>query len=268
MILIMVFTQPESTASPLVTLDEVTVIRGAKKALDNMSVQIHPGQSVALVGPNGSGKTTLLEVLAGLRSPTTGTVHHHDGPRVSVAIVTQRHVGGWMPLTTREVIRMGRFRSTMVPRRLRPDDHAILAAAAERLAVSDLHDTPLGALSFGQRQRVLVAQALAREADLLLLDESITGLDLVSQERILAVINQETGAGRAVVLSTHHLDEARHCDVVLVLDGRLIAAGPPKTVLVPEVLREAYGERVLGDHAHHDHAHDLFLVDDHGHGHS
>jgi ABC-type Mn2+/Zn2+ transport system ATPase subunit len=267
MVLIMVLTQPEPTASPLITLKGVTVVRGDKRALDDMSVQIHPGTSIALVGANGSGKTTLLEVLAGLRSPTTGTVHRNDRSRTSVAIVTQRPAGGWMPLTTREVIRMGRFRPTMVPRRLRPDDHAAVAVAAERLAVSDLHDTPLGALSFGQRQRVLVAQALAREADLLLLDEPITGLDLVSQERILAVIDQEAGAGRSVVLSTHHLDEARHCEVVLVLDGRLIAAGPPETVLVPEVLREAYGERVLGDHARHDHAHDLFLVDDHGHGH-
>ena len=266
MILIMTSTQPESTASPLVTLSDVTVIRGDNRALGDMSVQIHPGTSVALVGPNGSGKTTLLEVLAGLRSPTTGTVHRGGRPRGSVAIVTQRHVGGWMPLTVREVIRMGRFRPTMVPRRLRPEDHAVVTTAAERLDVTDLYDTPLGTLSFGQRQRVLVAQALARQADLLLLDEPITGLDLVSQERILAVIDEERDDGAAVVLSTHHLDEARHCDVVLVLDGRLVAFGPPDAVLVPDVLREAYGERVLGDHAHHDHDHDLILIDDHGHG--
>ena len=123
MILIMVFTQPEPTASPLVTLEGVTVIRGDKRALDNISVEIHPGTSVALVRSNGSGKTTLLEVLADLRSPTTGTVDRNDRSRASVAIVTQRPAGGWMPLTTREVIRMGRFRPTMVPRRLRPDDH-------------------------------------------------------------------------------------------------------------------------------------------------
>ncbi len=263
----MVDHSPTYTPVPHLSLEGVTVVRGGNRALDDVSVEIHPGTSIALVGPNGSGKTTLLEVLAGLRSPTSGTIHRRNGSRASVAIVTQRHVGGWMPLTTREVIRMGRFRSTMLPRRLRPEDHAVVATVAERLEVADLHDTPLGALSFGQRQRVLVAQALAREADLLLLDEPITGLDLVSQERILAVIDQESDAGRSVVLSTHHLDEARHCDTVLVLDGRLIASGPPETVLVPEVLREAYGERVLGNHAHHDHAHDLFLVDDHGHGH-
>jgi ABC-type Mn2+/Zn2+ transport system ATPase subunit len=112
-----------------------------------------------------------------------------------------------------------------------------------------------------------VAQALAREADVLLLDEPITGLDLLSQERILAVIEEERHDGRTVVLTTHHLDEARHCDEVVVLDGRLVAVGPPDDILVPAVLREAYGERVLGDHAHHAHAHDLVLVDDHGHGH-
>ena len=135
-------------------------------------------------------------------------------------------------------------------------------AAAGRRGSRALLDKPLDRLSFGQRQRVLVAQALAREADLLLLDEPITGLDLISQERILSVIGQERDAGRIVVLSTHHLDEARHCDQVLVLDGRLVAAGTPDEVLTPDVLRQAYGERVLDNHAR-----GLVLVDAHGHGH-
>jgi ABC-type Mn2+/Zn2+ transport system ATPase subunit len=255
------------SGEPLLQLQAVSVVRGERIALEDVTAELTVGSATALVGPNGSGKTTLLEVLAGLRTPTSGRVVGPVGGPPSVAVVTQRHNGGWMPLTVREVLRMGRFRPRMLPRRLRPQDHAVVASVAERLAVTHLFDTPVDELSFGQRQRVLVAQALARQADLLLLDEPITGLDLVSQERILAVLDEERAAGRTVVLSTHHLDEARHCDQVLVLDGRLVAAGPPASVLVPDVLREAYGERVLGDHAHHDHDHDLLLIDDHGHGH-
>ncbi len=136
----------------------------------------------------------------------------------------------------------------------------------ERLEVGNLLDRQVGELSGGQRQRALVAQAVARQAPLLLLDEPITGLDLASQERILGVVDAETAAGHTVVVTTHNLDEARHCGRVLVLDRRLVAEGAPDEVLTPAVLREAYGDRVLGDHAGHDHAHDLLVVDDHGHG--
>ncbi len=244
---------------PVIGLSDVTVVRGGLPALDCIHVDFRPGTATALVGPNGSGKTTLLELLAGLRAPTTGLI---VGDRPSVALVAQRHAGTWMPLTVGEVLRIARFRSTLLPRRLGPSDHAAVDAAAGRLGVRALLDRPLDRLSFGQRQRVLVAQALAREADLLLLDEPITGLDLISQERILSVIGQERDAGRIVVLSTHQLHEARHCDQVVVLDGRLVAAGTPDEVLTPDVLRQAYGERVLDDHAR-----GLVLVDDHGHGH-
>ncbi|MDP6582983.1 MAG: ATP-binding cassette domain-containing protein, partial [Vicinamibacterales bacterium] len=143
---------------------------------------------------------------------------------------------------------------------------AAVEDAVARMEVGDLLPRQVSGLSGGQRQRVLVAQALARRSQLLLLDEPITGLDLASQERILEVLGQETAAGRTVVVTTHNLDEARHCDRVLVLDRRLVAMGTPDEVLRPSVLREAYGDRLLGDHAGHEHAHDLIVVDDHGHG--
>ncbi len=111
-----------------------------------------------------------------------------------------------------------------------------------------------------------IAQALAQQPRLLLLDEPITGLDLVSQQVILDVIADATAAGTAVMLSTHHLDEARHCERVLLLATDLVAEGPPDEVLTTERLREAFGGRLLGDHADHDHDLDLLLLDDHGHG--
>ena len=251
------------TSVDSITLEGVTVHRGGRLALDAVSTSFPAGSSTALVGPNGSGKTTLLEVLAGLLAPATGQVRV---PASRVALVTQAHEHRWLPLTVAEVVRMGRFDGSPLPRRLRPADRAAIAEAVERLEVGNLLDRQVGELSGGQRQRALVAQALARQAPLLLLDEPITGLDLVSQERILGVVDAETAAGHTVVVTTHNLDEARHCGRVLVLDRRLVAEGTPDEVLTPAVLREAYGDRVLGDHAGHDHAHDLLVVDDHGHG--
>ena len=244
-------------------LDQVTIRRGGRIALESISTTFEPGTSTALVGPNGSGKTTLLEVLAGLRTPDSG---HVSTPPQRVALVTQDHQHRWLPLTVAEVVHMGRFDRSPLPRRLSADDRAAVEDAVARMEVGDLLPRQVSGLSGGQRQRVLVAQALARRSQLLLLDEPITGLDLASQERILEVLGQETAAGRTVVVTTHNLDEARHCDRVLVLDRRLVAMGTPDEVLRPSVLREAYGDRLLGDHAGHEHAHDLIVVDDHGHG--
>ena len=92
---------------------------------------------------------------------------------------------------------------------------------------------------------MLVAQALAARPDLLLLDEPITGLDLPSQQRILDVIADETAAGTSVVLSTHHLGEARRTDRVLLLAGCVVADGPPDEVLRPALLAEAFGNRMV-----------------------
>ena len=153
--------------------------------------------------------------------------------------------------------------------------------AAERLEVSHLRRRAYGALSGGERQRVLVAKAIASGADLLLFDEPITGLDLPSQARILDVIADHARNGGTVVFSTHHLGEASRADRVLLMAGCVLADGRPEEVLVPELLAEAFGGRmVLGDGTavvvdehHHDHetsfvAADLAAhLDHHGHHH-
>ena len=255
---------PMSAPAPVpLRVDRVSVNRGGVVALRGVTVAFLPGSATALVGPNGSGKTTLLEVLAGLQPVDRGTV---VGRPTLVSLVSHGARRPWLPLTVREVIRMARFAPGLIPRRLAARDHDAVARAASRLEVEALLGLQMEALSAGQRQRVMVAQALAREAPLILLDEPVTGLDLGSQERILQIVAEESSAGRTVILSTHHLDEARHCDRVILLAGRVVAQGTPDEVLCPECLREAYGDRVLGDHHEHDHSHDLILIDDHGHG--
>ena len=249
---------------------DLTVRFGAVTALDCichdfcLGHDFIPGTTTAVMGPNGAGKTTLLECLAGLLRPSSGRVAGAPG---RVAYVRQQAPAGWMPLTAREVLAMGRYRARGLTGRLRAADRAVMRAAADRLDVTGLLNRPYGDLSGGQRQRVVIAQALALEPNLLLLDEPISGLDLPSQERILAVLDESAASGLAVVITTHHLDEARHCHEVLLLANRLVAAGPPEKVLTPDLLRETFGPRTLGDHRRHDHDHSLLVLDDHGHSH-
>ena len=230
-------------------------------ALDTTTTTFRAGTSVALVGANGSGKSTVLLLLAGLLEPTTGSVER--APGVEAAFIAQQHEHhDWMPLPVDEVLRMGCYRARGLLGRVTRADRAEIREVAERLEVVDLLRRSFSELSGGQRQRVLVAQALIGSPKLLLLDEPITGLDLPSQETILSIIDAEVAKGSTVVFSTHHLEEAKRAERVMLLAGCVIADGVPDEVLRPEHLATAFGGRLLriGGEA--------LLVDDHGHGHS
>ena len=227
---------------------------GSRVALAPTDLSFELSQSVAVIGANGSGKSTLLKLIAGLLTATDGDVAVNG----SVAFVGQhQHHHQWMPLSVEEVLRMGRYRSWVG--RVRQVDRTAIDEAAELLEVGDLLKRSFGALSGGQRQRVLVAKAVATQADVLLLDEPITGLDLPSQQVILDVIEGHAARGGVALFTTHHLGEARRADRVLLLAGCVLADGSPDDVLVPELLAEAFGGRmvagdavVVDEHHHHD----------------
>lgn len=260
-----------------ISLECVTARYGnGHTALDGISCQFEHGTSTALVGANGSGKTTLLRLMCGLSQPSHGDINPEPSQK-TIALVAQQHgQRAWMPLTVANVLRMSRFRNRGLIKRFRAADRILIDDAAERLEVSDLKNHQFQELSGGQRQRVMVAQALAHDADVLLMDEPITGLDLPSQETILRIIEEERRRGRIVVISTHHMDEAELCDQVLLLANRLVAAGTPNEVLTNKNLQEAFGLRMAhgdeedcvfhGDHDGHEDA-VLHVFNDHGHGH-
>ncbi|MFF8781510.1 zinc ABC transporter ATP-binding protein AztA [Streptomyces sp. NPDC015140] len=190
----------------------------------------------ALVGPNGSGKSTLLGVLAGVITATSGRLHYAEGS--PPAFVPQRGaVGDTLPLTARQTVEMGRWGERGPWRRPTRRDRAAVDSAMERLGVAGLGARQLGELSGGQRQRVLIAQGLAQQSDLLLLDEPTTGLDPEARERITTLLRDLVGDGTTVVQATHDLGAARAADACLLLsDGRLVADGPPAEVLTPQAL--------------------------------
>ncbi len=239
---------------------------GSTDALRDLTFTINRATSVALVGANGSGKTTLLNVIAGLAQPTSGDITIKCTSKPAF-VLQHQDSQRWLPVTAGEVLRMGRYGKRGLLGRIKSEDRDAIANAAKELEVADLLSQQFGDLSGGQRQRVLVAQALVQQPDVLLMDEPITGLDLPSQQKILDLIDGATEAKRTIIISTHHLDEARHCDQVLLLSTELVAYGPPDEVLSSDNLRRAFGDRVLGDHADHDHANDFLVLDEHGHQH-
>ena len=215
-------------------------------AVEVSDFTIPAGALTAVIGPNGSGKSTILNAIAGLIEPREGEVAVLGGPpgraHRRVAYVLQATtVHETMPITVAETVRMGRYAGAGHVRPLRRDDRRACKQAMERLGITELAHRHLSELSGGQRQRVFVAQGLAQQADVLLLDEPVTGLDLVSVERIRQAIEDELEAGTTVVVTTHDVAEAGNADHVILMAGRVHTEGPPAEALNPDRLSDAYG---------------------------
>ena len=235
-------------SDPAVRAENLVLGYGSTVALAESSFVIPLGKVTAVIGPNGSGKSTVLNAIAGLLEPISGALEvpaRRSGThRISYVLQTTR-VNEALPITVREVVTMGRYAGVGGLRRLSKADRQAVDSAMERTGVDGFEGKHLHELSGGQRQRVFVAQGLAQEHELLLLDEPLTGIDLPTAQAIDEVIHDELTRGCTVVLTTHDLSEARVAGNVLLLSGRVVGSGPPDVVLTAEHLTEAYGPTLL-----------------------
>jgi ABC-type Mn2+/Zn2+ transport system ATPase subunit len=236
-----------------------------------LSLDVGPGTTLAVVGTNGSGKSTLVKTLVGLLTPVAGRAEvlggAPGGAPARVAYLGQVRPSGFvLPVRAADVVAMGRFAARGLVRRMRREDRLIVAGSMERMGVTGLADRPLGDLSGGQRQRVHIAQALAWQADLLVLDEPGAALDVGGRDLLLTALERERERGAAVVMCTHDISDALTAERALLLAGRVVADGPPGEVLTREALMETFGLVIAelpggGDLAmdpvhRHDHDHD------------
>ncbi len=202
--------------------------------------------TLALVGMNGSGKTTLLKTLAGLLPALSGAVEVL-GARPGqipkrVAYLSQFHSSEMiLPLRVHDVVRTARYSALGLLARSSPEDERLVRTAMEQMGIDNLRDESLKVLSGGQRQRVFLAQALARDAELLLLDEPEANLDASGQETYRQTVHDLTRRGRTVVVCTHDVEEAEGCDQAMLLAHRVVAYGVGRVVLTPETLLSTFG---------------------------
>ncbi|MFG1999142.1 zinc ABC transporter ATP-binding protein AztA [Spirillospora sp. NPDC048911] len=203
---------------------------GTERVLTGISAELPRGRVTALLGHNGSGKSTLLGVLAGLHPPSAGTVRCDGRPAL---VLQHTAVSAALPLSVRDAVAMGRWRRLGWWRRTAARDRAVVRDCLERVDATGLARRQFAELSGGQRQRVLIAQGLAQESGVLLLDEPAAGLDAAARERVLAIIDEITAAGTTVVHATHDDDAARRAHHCLLLErGRVRAEGRPEEVLI------------------------------------
>lgn len=228
-----------------------------RPVVDRIEIDLAGGHLLVLVGTNGSGKSTLLKTLIGLIPPVAGSVEILGGaPGTApqrVAYLGQSHASdGLLSLQARDVVLMGRYPRRGLLGRITRADREAVANSMERTGVADLATVPLRDLSGGQQQRVHLAQALAREADVIILDEPTLGLDAGSTARYQQVLREELTRGAAAVVATHDIGDALTADQAILLAGRVVAAGPPTQVLSAERLMAAFGVALRAVH-HDDH---------------
>ena len=215
---------------------------GSGAVLEAVDFAAPPGSTVCVLGPNGGGKTTLFRALTGELVPLRGDVVTEGRPAY-VAQTDRARLD--FPVSALDVTLMGTLASGRwwLPARRAQRDAA--ADALKRVGLADRADTRFGELSGGQRQRVLVARSLAQDARVLLLDEPLSGVDPVSVERIEALFSELRAEGRTVLVSTHDIESAAGFDLVLCLNRRQVAFGPPGEVLRRDVLEATYGSEIV-----------------------
>jgi ABC-type Mn2+/Zn2+ transport system ATPase subunit len=204
------------------------------------------GQSLALVGINGSGKTTLLKTIVGLLPPIKGEIIVLGNPPGKnphqLAYLSQFHDSGFiLPLRVKDVVQMGRFTEKGLFGRMTSQDEEIINTSIQSMGIEDLRDSPLRMLSGGQQQRVYMAQVLARQADLIVLDEPTSNLDAAGRDLFSRIMDEERKRGAMLVVATHDIQLASECNQAMLLAHAVVAVGPGNEILTPEALLKTFG---------------------------
>jgi iron complex transport system ATP-binding protein len=219
-----------------------------RKIIDGVLLDVQPGEFVGLLGPNGSGKSSLLRTIYRVLKPDAGliTLDGEDVWRMDArqaalrtAVVAQER-GGEFDFAVHEIVMMGRNPHKRLFDRDTADDYAIVAAALQQVDMLTFAERSFRTLSGGEKQRVLVARALAQRAKFLVLDEPTNHLDIRYQLEILALVKS---LGVTSLAALHDLNlAAGYCDRIFLLHhGKICATGPPEQVLQPALIRQVYG---------------------------
>lgn len=240
------------TNQPILDVQGLTVRFNGRVALEDITFHLHEGERVAVVGPNGAGKSTLFKVVSGVLPPTSGEVNifgSKPGGHVCIAYIPQRSQVDWsFPVNVADVVMMGRSAKLGPLNWPRKKDWDFVHHALATVEITDLASRQIGQLSGGQQQRMFIARALAQEAELMLMDEPLTGLDTPSQEGILSLLDRLKTENVTVMVATHDLEQAAsHFDRIMLINHHMVAFGNPDEVLHTDNLISAYGGRMRID---------------------
>ena len=223
--------------------------RNGHTALKDASFAIPRGTIAALVGVNGSGKSTLFKALMGFLPAAAGEISILGGSVAQalkdnvVAYVPQAEEVDWdFPVLVEDVVMMGRYGHMGFFRHARRRDHDAVEQALARVGMSDYRHRQIGELSGGQKKRVFLARALAQDGRVILLDEPFTGVDVKTEDAIIALLRELRDEGRVMLVSTHNLGSVpEFCDRTVLIKGTVLAHGLTQDIFTPKNLERAFG---------------------------
>ncbi len=233
----------------IVAQDVTVTYRNGHTALRNATFDIPAGTITALVGVNGAGKSTLFKAIMGFVPAAKGQITVLGMPvkqalaKNIVAYVPQSEEVDWsFPVLVEDVVMMGRYGHMGFLRRPAQADRDAVTHALERVNMLDYRDRQIGELSGGQRKRVFLARALAQEGQVILLDEPFTGVDVQTEEAIIALLREMRDEGRVMLVSTHNLGSVpEYCDRTVLVKETVLAFGKTKDTFTHENLELAFG---------------------------
>lgn len=243
-------TRPEHSADSPLSIHAMTVAYHRKPVLWDVDYDAPPGQLIAIVGPNGAGKSTLIKGCLGLVPRASGQVEFWGRPlraaRSRIGYVPQRESVDWdFPVNALDVVCMGRYRRIGWCRPVSKKHKDAARACLERVGMAEFEKRQISQLSGGQQQRVFLARALAQEADLYFMDEPFAGVDAATERAIVDVLRELKTQGKTVLCVHHDIQTVReYFDHALLLNMRVVAAGPVGEVFTQRNLQKTYGGRL------------------------
>lgn len=231
----------------IIVSDGCCVQIGNTQALDDVTFSITKGKKVAVVGPNGGGKSTLFNALTGLAPVVNGSLKINgldpQDAKGTISYVPQKDlINRNFPLSVKQVVEMGLITRNSLNLFARKQINLKIEEALENVGLSDKINENINNLSGGQFQRVLIARGLAQDADIILLDEAFSAVDVGAQEDIMSLISDINLDGKTILVATHDINNLEEkFDEVLCLNRHCCAYGDPSEVLTEDVVKEMYG---------------------------
>lgn len=230
----------------------LTVYYELNPVLIDVNLEFEEGKIYGIIGPNGAGKSTLFKSILGLIKVESGEIEFFNNKsfkevREKIAYVPQKEIVDWdFPITVFEVVLMGRYVHIGLLKTPSKEDKEITINALKKLNLYYLRNRQISELSGGQQQRVLIARAICQNADIYLLDEPFSNVDVLTERNLFEIFYELKNNNKTIIIIDHDLARVKNYDELILLNRTIIASGKPNEVLTNENLFELYSEKLVG----------------------